>query len=103
MKISTTKLNINLGLATILLAACTATTNPSTGTTTTNGSMIATINGKAWSSTVVPGVSGGATATRSSSGVVTVTGVKADDLTEITLVLRNPSVRTDSLGLSTNA
>ncbi len=87
-------------VASSLVMACNATTSPTTGTTTP-GSMVATVNGKAWSSTVVPGVTGGATATKN-SGVVTVTGV-ATDLTEITLVLRNPGIRTDSFGLSTTA
>jgi hypothetical protein len=86
--------------AILILSGCSASTNPN-GTTTTEGNMIATVNGKAWSSTIVPDVTGGATATRSSSGIVTVTGV-ATDLTEITLVLGNPHVGTVSFGTSAN-
>jgi hypothetical protein len=85
----------------LIFAGCSASTSPN-GTTTTPGSMVATINGSTWSSAVVPGgITGGAKATRSSSGVVTVTGV-ATDLTEITLVLYNPQVGTVSLGNTTN-
>ena len=83
-----------------ILAGCSASTNPN-GTTTTPGSMIATVNGQAWSSAVVTGLTGGAMATRSSSGVVTVIG-GATDLTEITLFLTNPQVGTVSLGASAN-
>ncbi len=88
-------------LAILFFAGCNATTSPN-GTTTTPGSMVATINGSAWSSAVVPGgITGGAKATRSASGVVTVTGI-ATDLTEITLVLMNPKVGTVTLGTSAN-
>jgi hypothetical protein len=82
----------------IIMAGCSASTSPN-GTTTTPGSMVATVNGKAWSSAVVPGgITGGATATRSQSGVVTVTGVSTD-LTEITIELKSPHMGSDSLGI----
>lgn len=79
------------GLFILILAGCNASTSQS-GTTTTPGSMVATVNGSAWSSVVLPIGGNGITtkATRSSSGVVTVTGVSSD-LTEITLLLTNPS------------
>jgi hypothetical protein len=103
-----TYLNKTFGLllfAAAILSGCSATTNPTTGATTTDGSMVATVNGATWSSTVVPGgITGGAKATRSTStGIVTVTGVKATDLTEITLILHNPSIGSDSLGFSLSA
>ncbi len=84
--------------AVAFFVGCKASTSPN-GTTTTAGSMTATVNGQAWSSTVIPGVSGGATAKRSNSGVVTVIGV-SPDVTEITLEIMHPSLRTDTLVLS---
>lgn len=91
--------SIAIAIAITILAGCNATTSPN-GTTTTPGSMTATVNGKAWSSAVVPGITGGATATVH-SGIYTVTGV-ASDATEITLVLANPQVGSDSLGALTS-
>ncbi|HWF43259.1 MAG TPA: DUF6252 family protein [Candidatus Kapabacteria bacterium] len=101
MKQVSSKLIGIFAIAIGLFAGCNASTSPN-GTTTTPGSMVATINGSSWSSAVVPGgITGGATATRSSSGIVTVTGVSTD-FTEITLVLYNPQVGTVSLGTSAN-
>jgi hypothetical protein len=91
------KNSIPFFFAIIIFAGCNATTSPN-GTTTTPGSMTATVSGESWSSAVIPGgITGGATASRSNSGVVTVVGV-ASDITEITLVMNNPSVGTFPLG-----
>lgn len=85
-------------LSILLLAACNASTSPS-GTTTTPGSMIAKVNGSAWSSTIVPYVSGGATG-NVKNGALFVTGISASDNTEITIEIMNPKLGTDSLGAS---
>ncbi|HZK76800.1 MAG TPA: DUF6252 family protein [Candidatus Kapabacteria bacterium] len=83
-------------LSILILAGCKASTSP-TGTTTTPGSMIAHVNGSAWSSTVLPGISGGATG-NIESGALFVTGLSATTNTEITIELMNPKLGTDSLG-----
>lgn len=83
-------------LGIVFIAGCNASTSP-TGTTTTPGSMVATVNGSAWSSTVIPGVSGGATG-NIESGALFVTGISATTNTEITVELMNPKTGTDSLG-----
>ena len=81
----------------LILASCNASTSTN-GTTTTPGSMVATVNGKAWSSAVIPGgITGGATASRNSSGMLTIVGVSSD-LTEVTLVLGKPASGTFPLG-----
>ncbi|HEX5316562.1 MAG TPA: hypothetical protein VFX22_07925, partial [Candidatus Kapabacteria bacterium] len=89
------------GLFILILAGCNASTSPS-GTTTTPGSMVATVNGSAWSSTVVPlGVTGGATGKFNfpSTGNLTITGI-ASDLTEITIEIYHPHLGTDTMVLS---
>jgi len=84
----------------LILAGCNASTSP-TGQTTTPGSMVAkvTINGnaEAWSSTVLPGISGGAKAYQKGN-ILTVTGISATDNTQITIELYNPALGSDSLG-----
>ncbi len=84
-----------ISISILLLAGCKASTSP-TGTTTTPGSMIATVNGKAWSSTVLPGT-GGATG-KMNSNVLSIIGLSVTDNTEISLILPKPAVGTDSLG-----
>src|SRR3569623_2097315 len=82
---------------TFAFIGCSASTSP-TGTTTTEGSMVANVNGNAWSSAVIPpGITGGATAKMNSTGALAITGV-ASDLSSIVLVLLHPHVGTDSLG-----
>ena len=89
-----------VAFAALIFAGCKATTSPN-GTTTTPGSMVATVNGAAWSSAVVPGVSGGATGKFDfpSTGNLTITGISSD-LTEITIEIMHPHVGTDTLLLS---
>ena len=83
-------------LAIISLVGCNASTSP-TGQTTTPGSMVAKVNGSAWSSTVLPGISGGAKAYQKGN-ILTVTGISATDNTQITIELYNPAIGSDSLG-----
>src|SRR5690242_18268247 len=82
-------------LLALVFAGCSASTSP-TGTTETAGSMVAMVNGYSWSSTVVPRISGGATATMNAAGALTITGTSHDH-GAITLVLLHPQVGTDSL------
>ena len=71
MKSYKTHLSYSLLLLLILATGCNTVTNPSTQTA---GSMTATVNGQAWSSTVVPLVTGGATATLQ-QGALLIAGV----------------------------
>ena|ERR1035437_9936743 len=89
-------------LLVILFAGCSASTSP-TGVTTTDGSMVAMVNGDSWSSTVIPpGISGGASAKRSDAGALTLTGVSSSH-GSIVLVLLHPSIGTaDTLGLGSS-
>ncbi len=83
-------------IAALIFAGCKPSTSPS-GTTTTPGSMVATVNGSAWSSTVIPEVSGGAKAYKNGS-ILTITGISAIDNSQITVELYNPAIGSDSLG-----
>jgi len=83
-------------LLSVLLFGCNTTTSPTTGQSA--GTMIATKNGTSWSSGVPPLVAG-TTATRTNSGEVIVTGV-ATDVSEITLEIMHPGLRTDTLVIS---
>ena len=83
------------------LAGCSATTSGPNGTQA-EGSMIATVNGQAWSSTVVPAISGGATALFNTpvAGAITVTGVSVSlsGTQTIAIALLHPHLGADSLG-----
>ena len=88
----------SLFLIALFFAGCSASTSPD-GTTTTEGSMVAMVDGDSWSSTVIPpGISGGASARMNGSGALTLTG-ESSDHGSITLVLLHPHIGTDSLGL----
>ena len=88
----------SLFLIALFFAGCSASTSP-TGTTTTEGSMVAMVDGYSWSSTVIPpGISGGASAKMDGSGALTLTGVSSGH-GSIVLVLLHPHTGTDSLGL----
>lgn len=88
-------------LAFLFFAGCNATTSPN-GTTTTEGGMTATVNGKAWSSTGVPGVNGGTTAliNTPTAGAITITGVSVSLSGNqiIAIALAKPHLGADSLG-----
>ncbi|MDP4242971.1 MAG: DUF6252 family protein [Bacteroidota bacterium] len=82
----------------LLVTGCSASTSP-TGVTTTDGSMVAMVDGYSWSSTVIPpGISGGASAKRSDAGALTLTGVSTNH-GSIILVLLHPKIGMDTLGL----
>src|SRR5438067_785065 len=82
----------------LIISGCSASTSPA-GTTTTEGSMVAIVNGNSWSSAVIPpGITGGATAKMNSNGSLAITGV-ASDLSSIVLVLLHSHVGLDTLGL----
>ena len=87
------KLFLPFVLSIVFLAGCNSSTSPPTP-----GSMTATVNGSAWSSTVIPGVSGGSKAYRNGN-ILTVTGLSST-LTQITIEIYSPKVGTDSLGIS---
>jgi hypothetical protein len=86
---------ISFFFAALLIAGCNATTSPG-GTTTTEGSMVATVNGQAWSSPVLPIAGGIGTKAFLKEGTLTVTGVSTD-LTAIGVTLVQPRVGTDSI------
>jgi hypothetical protein len=82
----------------LLAVGCSASTSP-TGTTTTEGSMVAMVNGYEWSSSVIPpGISGGGSATMNSSGALTMTGV-SNAHGSLVLMLLHPHLGADTLGI----
>ncbi|MDP4199188.1 MAG: DUF6252 family protein [Bacteroidota bacterium] len=93
-------------LAIVFIVGCKASTSPN-GTTSTEGSMTATVNGSAWSTIGLPGAQTARATRDTSSGTVTVTGLNAnlENLTNpssITLILLRPSVGTVTLGTTGN-
>jgi len=96
--VRTSLLFSTVALALFALAGCSASTSP-TGTTETEGSMVAMVNGYDWSSTVIPpGISGGATATMDGSGALTLTGASQSH-GSLVLILLHPHVGADTLGM----
>src|SRR5579883_1294856 len=88
-------------LLVLAMAGCSATTSP-TGTTETESSMVAMVNGFDWSSTVIPpDISGGASATMDGTGALTVTGTSTSH-GSIALVLLHPHVGLDTLGIGSS-
>lgn len=85
-----------VAFAAFIFAGCKNSTSP-TGTTTTPGTMQAQVNGSAWPSLYVPGVSGIARANMS-NGVLEILGISAIDNSTIALDVVNPKIGTDSLG-----
>jgi len=86
---------IYIFLAGFLITGCKATTAPN-GTTTTEGSMVATVNGQPWSSPVLPLAGGIGTKAFLKEGTLTVTGVSTD-LTAIGVTLVQPHAGLDSI------
>ena len=84
------------------ITGCNATTSPTTGTTQTESSMTAMVNGSAWASTGVPLVNGGALAefNTPSAGNITITGTSGSlsGIQTIGILLLKPHLGADSLG-----
>ena len=84
------------------LAGCNTINSVLNPTTQTAGSMTATVNGNAWSSTVVPAVSGGATATLQSGALVIVgesVALSSTPEQTLSILLVHPHLGVDSMSL----
>jgi hypothetical protein len=100
---SSTDMYKTIGFLSILaiLASCNAVTSPTTGQTTTEGAMTATVNGSSWSTAGVGNLIQSATATRDASGKLTIVGSNSN-LSSITLYLLSPAVGSITLGTTGN-
>jgi hypothetical protein len=102
MKSLNTNLLLSLLSLVILGSGCNAVNSVTNPSTPTAGSMTATVNGQAWSSTVVPLVTGGATATLQ-QGALVVAGVSIAVSTTpeqtLSVLLVHPHLGADSMSI----